>query len=318
MPNRQVKCDGHTHSSKVITADTIVGELLTFPRPNFSDSSSPIPSRFTLARREISDIKFQLAQNDPEVSQSHDVSQPLEKLETSALVRSMTDRTDLIPGVYEGGLKTWECSLDLVDYLSRTFNGSSPDLTITDQTVLEIGCGAALPGIYCLLHGAARVDLQDYNPAVLSLVTAPNVLLNTTHRPAAESVDESTGTFEDVAPPDPTFGGRAHFYSGSWSTLSPLIAPGSYRVILTSETIYNISHHEDLLNLIEHALHPSGICLVAAKTNYFGLSGSIFTFSGEVEARGKLKASKVWSSDNEHNRGSGGVRREIWLLKWIR
>lgn len=25
--------------------------------------------------------------------------------------------SDLVPGVYEGGLKTWECSLDLVEYL---------------------------------------------------------------------------------------------------------------------------------------------------------------------------------------------------------
>lgn len=25
--------------------------------------------------------------------------------------------SDLVHGVYEGGLKTWECSLDLVDYI---------------------------------------------------------------------------------------------------------------------------------------------------------------------------------------------------------
>lgn len=27
------------------------------------------------------------------------------------------DPSDLIPSVYEGGLKTWECSLDLAGYL---------------------------------------------------------------------------------------------------------------------------------------------------------------------------------------------------------
>ncbi|KAI3602804.1 hypothetical protein WG66_008044 [Moniliophthora roreri] len=26
---------------------------------------------------------------------------------------------DLVPGMYEGGLKTWECSLDAIDYLGR-------------------------------------------------------------------------------------------------------------------------------------------------------------------------------------------------------
>lgn len=32
--------------------------------------------------------------------------------------------TDLIKGVYEGGLKTWECSLDLVDCLDGMGYGS--------------------------------------------------------------------------------------------------------------------------------------------------------------------------------------------------
>jgi len=33
--------------------------------------------------------------------------------------------SDLVPGVYEGGLKTWECSLDLVDYLDGLKDTSS-------------------------------------------------------------------------------------------------------------------------------------------------------------------------------------------------
>lgn len=28
--------------------------------------------------------------------------------------------SDLVPRVYEGGLKTWECSIDLVEYLDST------------------------------------------------------------------------------------------------------------------------------------------------------------------------------------------------------
>lgn len=27
--------------------------------------------------------------------------------------------SDLVSGVYEGGLKIWECSLDLVDYIAQ-------------------------------------------------------------------------------------------------------------------------------------------------------------------------------------------------------
>lgn len=41
--------------------------------------------------------------------------------------------SDLIPGVYEGGLKTWECSLDLVDYLDSIENGD-----VRGKRVLEV------------------------------------------------------------------------------------------------------------------------------------------------------------------------------------
>ena len=45
------------------------------------------------------------------------------------------NNSDLVSGVYEGGLKVWECSLDLVDYITlnkEKFEG---------KKVLEIGCG---------------------------------------------------------------------------------------------------------------------------------------------------------------------------------
>jgi protein-histidine N-methyltransferase len=32
--------------------------------------------------------------------------------------------SDLVPGVYEGGLKTWECSLDLVEHLHELQSSS--------------------------------------------------------------------------------------------------------------------------------------------------------------------------------------------------
>ena len=33
--------------------------------------------------------------------------------------------SDLVPGVYEGGLKTWECSLDLVEHLHELQSSSN-------------------------------------------------------------------------------------------------------------------------------------------------------------------------------------------------
>lgn len=56
--------------------------------------------------------------------------------------------------------------------------------------VLELGCGAGLPGVYCFSRGAAgggqewipdpcsSVWFSDYNREVLDQLTMPNTLLN--------------------------------------------------------------------------------------------------------------------------------------------
>jgi protein-histidine N-methyltransferase len=43
-----------------------------------------------------------------------------DSLPVSAALKFLEAPSDLVPGVYEGGLKTWECSVDLVDYLNST------------------------------------------------------------------------------------------------------------------------------------------------------------------------------------------------------
>ena len=66
------------------------------------------------------------------------------------LTPALSSSTDLVPGVYEGGLKIWECSEDLVHWLHQTRGDKLAGLK-----VLELGCGAGLPGIYCFTQGAS-------------------------------------------------------------------------------------------------------------------------------------------------------------------
>jgi protein-histidine N-methyltransferase len=57
--------------------------------------------------------------------------------------------SDLIPGVYEGGLKTWECSIDLAAYLASlnsVQSGSHPQW-IRGKHILE----ARLSSLYTVL-----------------------------------------------------------------------------------------------------------------------------------------------------------------------
>ena len=45
--------------------------------------------------------------------------------------------SDLVPGVYEGGLKTWECSLDFVEYIDGL--KESPELkSFQGKKILEV------------------------------------------------------------------------------------------------------------------------------------------------------------------------------------
>ncbi len=91
----------------------------------------------------------------------------------SLLTLSDSRHSDLIPGVYEGGLKLWECAIDLVHFLSKS------NIDFSGMRILELGCGTGLPGIYSAIRGAKDVHFQDYNPEVLNFVTIPNVILNT-------------------------------------------------------------------------------------------------------------------------------------------
>ena len=43
--------------------------------------------------------------------------------------------SDLVPGVYEGGLKTWECSLDLVTCLADIYNKNSE---VAGRRIIEV------------------------------------------------------------------------------------------------------------------------------------------------------------------------------------
>ncbi|KAJ2645677.1 hypothetical protein GGH99_008197, partial [Coemansia sp. RSA 1285] len=131
-----------------------------------------------LWKRQIDDVQFQLAQLD-----SMD-----EKKESVMLQAISNDNnaSDVIKGVYEGGLKTWECSIDLLGYIVDNFEELSAHLH--GRRVLEIGCGTALPSLHILKSiPGVSVTMQDYNKDVLELITIPNVLCNTILEPSGDS-----------------------------------------------------------------------------------------------------------------------------------
>jgi len=146
----------------------------------------------TILRRDLFDARFQiLNEDDDSDDEGSAYGQPVPRHHTPPKGLCFNkDDSDLIKGVYEGGLKTWEASLDLVDCLQQQ-GFSDNGKTIQGQRLLEIGCGTALPTIYLLeqlfkgLLGQTPeetcektvVHLQDYNPEVLLYITFCNVVL---------------------------------------------------------------------------------------------------------------------------------------------
>ncbi|XP_067650131.1 histidine protein methyltransferase 1 homolog isoform X1 [Haliotis asinina] len=170
----------------------------------------------------------------------------------SSSALQVTTDSDLVPGVYEGGLKIWECGVDLAEYLINH------NIDCKGLHVLELGCGAGLPGLTAMHKGAAVVDFQDYNPEVVENITIPNVELN-----QCSSC-------------------KCRFFSGDWSSLPSTICTDDkemrYDIILTAETIYNTRSYSKLHQAFQKLLKQNGTIYLAAKSTYFGVGGGTRLF----------------------------------------
>nr|SVE73156.1 EOG090X0C09 [Ceriodaphnia reticulata] len=182
--------------------------------------------------------------------------------------------SDLLTGVYEGGLKIWECTLDLLEYFEKE------NIKFQGLNVLDLGCGAGLLGIYALSRGASSVHFQDYNAEVLDLVTIPNVILNG----------------------NPEMTGKTRFFAGDWGSLAQMLK--NYDIVLTSETIYNPENYSKLLKVFQETTKKSGVIYVAAKHHYFGVGGSLFEFEKLLRQNERWETSICFCSNE-------GVKREI-------
>ncbi|CAN6469585.1 unnamed protein product [Victoria cruziana] len=215
--------------------------------------------------------------------------------------------SDLVAGKYEGGLKLWEGSLDLVKNLHIHVEGGS--LLLRGKKVLELGCGHGLPGIYACLKGAAAVHFQDFNVEVLRCLTLPNVKANLQKR--------LTETENDVSMPE------VRFFAGDWTEVYQLFGCGNdsnlasdpnfgYDIILMAETVYSLSSLQGLYELIKKSLRrPNGTVYLAAKKYYFGVGGGTREFRTMVENDGILESILVAEfADGVSN------MRELWKFSF--
>lgn len=219
--------------------------------------------------------------------------------------------TDLIPGVYEGGLKVWECSVDLCRFLAQILDEvmttkSSDDMSHDMQYVrdavtrsiedggstLELGCGHGLPACLLLRESVRRrckqsaVVFSDFNDFVLRDVTIPNARLN-----ISSGLCDQQGDASDVDPTTEAMLKRSVFVGGDWMGLShklsssELLLPDRvvndrFDIILASETTYtNDSCQDTAYLMMKHLKVGTGVGLVATKRFYFGVGGGADSFN---------------------------------------
>ncbi|KAI2619356.1 hypothetical protein GGS26DRAFT_329437 [Hypomontagnella submonticulosa] len=228
---------------------------------------------------------------------------------------------DVKTGVYEGGFKSWESSLDLVKVLSPSKTFLSDMHTV--PRIIELGCGTALPSLALFQwslnlrpHDSSSVlsiVLADYNPTVLQLVTLPNFILcwaihQRADSPLLQDAFSSEGEL-DLTPEvlgafDEFLSSRKislSFFSGAWSpefvdlirsNKTPMVEDGSKErtIILGAETIYSPfaldSFAHTVFSLMERERAQGNVAevLVGAKKLYFGVGGSLDDFV--TKARG--------------------------------
>jgi hypothetical protein len=258
--------------------------------------------------------------------------------------------TDLIPGVYEGGLKVWECSLDLCRFLAHIMDETIPiesnfqHVTAAVRrsigevgSAFELGCGHGLPA--CLLlresvrrHTDSVVVFSDFNDFVLLDVTIPNARLNVCGLYHQQGNDSAVDNASQVLLKQSVFAG------GDWMGLShklsnnevllPVsqseqrVVDGRFDVILASETTYTTESCQDTAYLmLKHLKVDIGVGLVATKRFYFGVGGGADAFS---QAANKVSESSqspefrlVVKTVQSYDTGNANIRDllEVRLVK---
>jgi len=215
--------------------------------------------------------------------------------------------SDIRTNVYEGGFKTWECSLDLASLLLDRGPRKDIDELCRVDSVVELGAGSAMPSLVLFQHALQNdypitFTLADYNASVLRLVTLPNLLL-TFARFKSDPAISGIGSDDLEVTADLTQlflatlqekGISLNFISGPWSaqlaSLIPNSAPEMGTVILAAETIYSPRSTHDFVELIILILRRVKMAkaMVAAKRIYFGVGGSVDSLKEACAVKGAV------------------------------
>ncbi|CUS08609.1 unnamed protein product [Tuber aestivum] len=289
-------------------------ELMARIPRNISYATISITPTVSIPRRELYDVRMQLMDED--------------ELNGDGSERSMMaglGKEDIRTSLYEGGLKSWECSVDLVRHLASLDERIGPG----GKKVLELGCGTSFPSLFLFQTTLSakkgfkppltHFTLADYNLEVLRLITLPNIFLSwamLNHPSSSSGPWETEGDLDVTESLIAAFltdlssrGIVLDFISGEWGAgMTELLKPASpYDLALGSETIYSPSTTPLFTDVLLEALRGGeGSGLVAAKQVYFGVGGSVTDFVNLARSKDPNAQIRVVREEKE-----AGVGRSI-------
>lgn len=319
--------------SKAPTHENLDKLLASLVNVRLSYEKYTTPGGQVVYRRELFDVKHQLMSEEGGENQDDEFS-----------VLMGTETSDLQKNVYEGGLKSWECSVDTVNKLA---NLDTCEI-LAQGDVIELGCGTALPSTFLFqraltsekLQQHLKFKLSDYNPAVLRLVTLPNLIISwastlphdqLVNLQKGENELEELPIVEDELQLTPDLIAEfkdtltkknvsIELFSGAWNReFLDLIKQdkGKIGLIITSETIYSPETlpvvGELIINLIAEAksrdCNPTA--LVATKDIYFGVGGSLIDFENYLTK--KIQNGTLIEFETE--KVKAGLQRSILTIR---
>ncbi|KAL8943532.1 MAG: hypothetical protein Q9216_000990 [Gyalolechia sp. 2 TL-2023] len=325
-PVADVEPIGANHSH-VPDLDDIFGNLPSNIQYNTIQLDHSTNGTVILARRELFDIRAQVMAEDTD----------LDEASTAGLLAD-----DLQSNIYEGGFKTWECSIDLANYLLAHAQDLS-QLIMHRCNIIELGAGTALPTLllfHLLLSFPIPPEpphrsliLADYNRSVISLATIPNILL--TYALSSQLIPPASGDMEITPALLSSFKQalrvrniHVRAVAGRWglALASEISSPGELNVpfyppcralILASETIYSPSSTLEFTTTLRELIRVreeaggSVRALVAAKRIYFGVGGGVDDFLRMLREHGG-EGKEVWATEGM---GSGVGRCIVEIIR---
>lgn len=185
----------------------------------------------------------------------------------------------VVKGSYEGGALLWECTIDLLQMLTKN------EGIVKGKKVMDLGCGTALLAAAAGSLGARYILAQDLNAEVLEHVASANLQLNANDIVTSMNVVLLAGSWTAVA--QELRKSVQEINTRGVGSIDEAFLPRTYDTILSSETLYRPGNYDTILDMLFHSLVPeSGAAYFATKRYYYGieLGGGTKSFLSACES----------------------------------